>query len=67
MKVSAVVISHEQPQELERCLTALEPQIDELLVVANTPRSVGTLPVGVRQGGQLESARLLGEREHRNP
>jgi N-acetylglucosaminyl-diphospho-decaprenol L-rhamnosyltransferase len=47
VKVSAVVISHDEPGELERCVRALIPDVDELLVVANTPQSAGPLPPGV--------------------
>ena len=42
MKVSAVVISHRHAAELERSLPALAPQVDELLVIANTPDSLPT-------------------------
>jgi N-acetylglucosaminyl-diphospho-decaprenol L-rhamnosyltransferase len=41
MKVSAVVISHGHAVELEHSLPALAPQVDELLVIANT---AGSLP-----------------------
>ncbi|HZQ17069.1 MAG TPA: glycosyltransferase family 2 protein [Gaiellaceae bacterium] len=44
MKVAAVVVSHGQPRELELCLPALAPQVDELVVVANVP---GSVPAGV--------------------
>lgn len=47
MNVSAVVISHDEPDELGRCVRALGPDVDELLAVANTPRSLGPLPPGV--------------------
>jgi GT2 family glycosyltransferase len=50
MKVSAIVVStgpHEA-QLLERSLPALEPQVDELVVVANGPGSVRDVPNGVR-------------------
>jgi len=40
VKVSAVVISHGHAAELERSLSALAPQVDELLVIANIPGSV---------------------------
>ncbi|CAN5171566.1 N/A [soil metagenome] len=56
MKVSAVVVSHGHAAELERSLPALVPQVDEILVVANTPGSVGALPDGVRV---LENPRPL--------
>jgi GT2 family glycosyltransferase len=47
--VSAVVISHGHAEELERLLPALLPQVDELVVIANTPRSAPrSLPDGVR-------------------
>ena len=45
MKVSAVVVSHGHARELERSLPALEPQVDELVVVANVPEPA---PDGVR-------------------
>lgn len=48
MKVAAVVVSHGQARDLERCLVALAPQVDELVVVANVPGSAGPLPEGVR-------------------
>ena len=56
MKVSAVVVSHRHARELERSLPALAPQVDELVVVANVPGSVGALPTGVRV---LENERPL--------
>ena len=48
MKVSAVVVSHGHARELERSLPALAPQVDELVVIANLPGSVGALPAGAR-------------------
>jgi N-acetylglucosaminyl-diphospho-decaprenol L-rhamnosyltransferase len=48
MRVAAVVVSHGQARDLERCLPALAPQVDELVVVANVPGSVGALPDGAR-------------------
>ena len=48
MRVSAVVVSHGHAGELERSLPALAPQVDELVVVANVPGSVGDVPEGVR-------------------
>ena len=48
MTVSAVVVSHGHARELERSLPALAPQVDELVVVANVPGSVGAVPDGVR-------------------
>jgi N-acetylglucosaminyl-diphospho-decaprenol L-rhamnosyltransferase len=40
MKVSAVVISHGHAAELEQSLPALAPQVDELVLIANTAGSV---------------------------
>ena len=48
MKVSAVVVSHGHARELERSLPVLAPQVDELLVIANVPGSVGEVADGVR-------------------
>lgn len=48
MSVSAVVVSHGHAAELERTLPALAGQVDELVVVANIPGSVGELPDGTR-------------------
>ena len=48
MKVSAVVVSHGHAVDLRESLPALLPQVDELLVVANVPGSVGEVPDGVR-------------------
>ena len=42
MTVSAVVVSHGHARELERSLPALAPQVDELVLIANLPGSVGT-------------------------
>ena len=54
MKVSAIVVSHRNAAELELSLPALEPQVDELLVIANVPSSV---PAGVEA---LHNDRPLG-------
>ena len=54
MKVSAIVVSHGNAAELEQSLPALEPQVDELLVIANVP---GSVPFGV---DALANARPLG-------
>jgi GT2 family glycosyltransferase len=48
VSVAAVVVSHGHAAELERLLPALLPQVDELVVVANLPGSVGVVPGGVR-------------------
>ena len=41
VRVAAVVVSHGHPDELTRSLPALRPQVDELVVIANVPGSVG--------------------------
>ena len=56
MKVSAVVVSHGHAAELERSLPALQPQVDELVVISNLPGSVERVPDGVRV---LENPRPL--------
>ena len=56
MKVSAIVVSHGHADELERSLPALAAQVDDLLVIANLPGSVGAVPEGVRV---LENERPL--------
>ena len=56
MTVSAVVVSHEHGRELARSLPALTPQVDEVVVIANAPGSVGEVPDGVRV---LENPRPL--------
>ena len=56
MKVSAVVVSHGHADDVDRLLPALVPQVDETVVVANIPGSVGALPPGVRV---LENPRPL--------
>jgi len=48
MTVSAVVVSHGHAKELDQLLPVLLPQVDELVVVANVPGSVGAVPDGVR-------------------
>ena len=47
-RVSAVVVSHGHARELERSLPSLQPEVDEIVVVANLPGSVGRVPDGVR-------------------
>jgi GT2 family glycosyltransferase len=56
MTVSAVVVSHGHAAELEQLLPVLLPQVDELVVVANVPGSVGVLQAGIRV---LENPRPL--------
>jgi GT2 family glycosyltransferase len=48
VKISAVVVSHGQAEETARCLLSLVGEVDEAVVVANVPGSVGELPDGVR-------------------
>ncbi len=47
MRVAAVVVSHGDATDVDRLLPALAPQVDEVVVVANVPGSVGLLPDGV--------------------
>ena len=47
MKVSAVVVSHGHAGELARSLTALTPQVDEVVVISNVPGSAEGAPQGV--------------------
>lgn len=54
MRVAAVVVSHGHPAELAESLPALEPQVDELVVIANVP---GSVPEGVEA---IHNARPLG-------
>ena len=64
MKVSAIVVSTgpNEARLLERSLPALESQVDELVVVANGPGSVGDVPEGARvietEGGRGFSANI---------
>ena len=44
MSVAAVVVTHGPQPELEGCLEALRPQVDELVVVANPPAPESTRP-----------------------
>ena len=46
--ISAVVVSHGHAGELEHSLPALAAQVDELLVIANIPGSIGRLPDNAR-------------------
>jgi hypothetical protein len=54
VRVSAVLVSHEQARELEQSLPALREQVDELVLVANVP---GSVPPGVEA---IENERPLG-------
>jgi GT2 family glycosyltransferase len=46
--VSAVVVSHGHAADVERLLPSLVSEVDEVVVVANVPGSVGAVPDGVR-------------------
>jgi GT2 family glycosyltransferase len=48
MKVSAVVVSHRTPDDLEVSLPALSPQVDELVVIGDVPGSIGNVPERAR-------------------
>jgi N-acetylglucosaminyl-diphospho-decaprenol L-rhamnosyltransferase len=48
VKVGAVVVSHGHARELERSLPALATQVEDLVVIANLPGSVGAVPAGAR-------------------
>jgi hypothetical protein len=48
VKVSAVVVSHGHAAELAHTLPALVPQVDEVVVIANRPGSVESVPEGAR-------------------
>ena len=69
MKVSAVVISHGSAAEVAESLPALEPQVDELVVIANVPGSVpddveaiaNERPLGFAANANLGVARTTGE------
>jgi GT2 family glycosyltransferase len=56
VKVSAVVVSHGHAAELAESLPALLPQVDEAVVIANTPGSAAGVPDTVRV---LENPRPL--------
>ncbi len=43
MSIGAIIVSHGQAGQLARCVDALAPQVDELLVVANVPGSIDYL------------------------
>jgi len=56
VKVSAVIVSHGHAAELPRSLSALAPQVDETLVIANLPGSADGVSSDVRV---LENPRAL--------
>jgi GT2 family glycosyltransferase len=60
MRVAGIVISHGSAAELETSLPALEPQVDELLVIGNVP---GSVPPGI---DAIENRRPLGFAENAN-
>ncbi|MDQ3894530.1 MAG: glycosyltransferase family 2 protein [Actinomycetota bacterium] len=53
-RVSAVVVSHRSPDDTAVCVRALAPQVDEVVVIADVPGSVGDVPADVRV---IENAR----------
>jgi len=55
--VSAVVVSHGDAAALAESLPALAKQVDDVVVIANVPGSVGDVPIGVRV---IENVRPLG-------
>jgi N-acetylglucosaminyl-diphospho-decaprenol L-rhamnosyltransferase len=57
VRAAAVVVSHGQAADVARLLPVLVPQVDETVVIANVPGSVGGVPEGVRV---LENPRPLG-------
>jgi N-acetylglucosaminyl-diphospho-decaprenol L-rhamnosyltransferase len=54
MRVSAIVVSHGSAGDVAALLPVLQPQVDELVVIANVP---GSVPPGVEA---LENERALG-------
>jgi N-acetylglucosaminyl-diphospho-decaprenol L-rhamnosyltransferase len=56
VSISAVVVTHGPHPDLDRCLAALEPQVEELVVVANLPLEL-KLPANARL---VENERPLG-------
>jgi len=56
VNVAAVVVSHGHAEELRASLPPLAAEVDDLLVIANLPGSVGEVPPGTRV---LENARPL--------
>jgi N-acetylglucosaminyl-diphospho-decaprenol L-rhamnosyltransferase len=57
VSVSAVVVSHGDAVDLAASLPALAEQVDEVVVIANIPESIGDVPRGVRL---LENPQPLG-------
>jgi GT2 family glycosyltransferase len=54
VRVSAIVVSHGSAADVAVLLPALEPQVDELVLIANVP---GSMPAGV---SALDNSRPLG-------
>jgi N-acetylglucosaminyl-diphospho-decaprenol L-rhamnosyltransferase len=54
VRVAGVVVSHGHREELAESLAALVPQVDEVVVIANTPASGPADPLGARV---IENAR----------
>ena len=66
MSVSAIVVSHGHARELETLVPVLEPQVDEVVVVANTPGSTPSdLPAERPGARERPSAPARGERQPR--
>ena len=65
MSVSAVVVSHGHAAELERSLAALAPQVDEVVVIANLPGSVGTAAARRPRDRERAAAAAGRERQRR--
>ena len=63
--VSAVVVSHGHARELEESLPALAPQVDELVVIANLPGSVGSASAWGARAREPAAAHVRGERQRR--
>ena len=63
MKVSAVVISHGHRAELAESLPALVPQVDEMVVIANTPGSAPADALGARVIENARPAELRGQHQ----
>jgi N-acetylglucosaminyl-diphospho-decaprenol L-rhamnosyltransferase len=47
-RIAAIVVSHDNASEVARLLPELVPQVDEVVVVANMPGSVGSVGDGVQ-------------------
>ena len=56
MSIAGIVVTHGAHPDLDRCLAALAPQVDKLIVIANLPMELH-LPPGARL---LENERPLG-------